>query len=97
MMLRDIGVDVSLTLMGKKQVEKSFMVKNITLENVGGSDGTSVGGLIKTVVSEVLTKATAGGMGLPGIDVDAEIDKLKDEGTDKLEEAAKDQLKKLGL
>ncbi|MCP4675250.1 MAG: hypothetical protein GY854_07035, partial [Deltaproteobacteria bacterium] len=89
--LRDIGVDASLTLMGKKQVDKSFTVENITLENVGGGEGTSVGGLIKTVVTEVLTKATSGGLGIPGIDVDAEIDKLKEEGTDKLEEAAKDQ------
>ena len=96
-MLRDIGVDASLTLLGQKRGEKSFTVDNIMLENVGGADGTSVGGLIKTVVSEVLTKATAGGMGFSGIDIDGQIDKLKEEGTGKLEEAAKDKLKGLGL
>lgn len=96
-MLRDIGVDVSLTLMGQKQADKSFTVENITLENVGGTDGTSVGGLIKTIVTEVLTKTTAGGKGLLGVDIDAQIDKLKEEGTTKLEDAAKDKLKDLGL
>ena len=96
-MLRDIGVDVSLTLMGQKQADKSFTVENITLENVGGTDGTTVGGLIKTIVTEVLTKTTAGGKGLLGVDIDAQIDKLKEEGTTKLEDAAKDKLKDLGL
>jgi uncharacterized protein involved in outer membrane biogenesis len=96
-MLRDIGVEVSLTLMGQKQALKSFTVENIILENVGGTDGTSVGGLIKTVVTEILTKTTAGSKGLMGVDIDAQIDKLKDEGTTKLEEAAKDKLKGLGL
>jgi len=96
-MLRDIGVDASLTLLGKKQAEKSFTVDNITLENVGGAEGTTVAGVIKTVVTAVLTKATAGGKGIIGVNVDAELNKLKEEGKDKLEEAAKDQLKKIGL
>ena len=53
--------------------------------------------MIKTVVTEVLTKATAGGQGLSGIDFGSQIDKLKEEGTTKLEDAAKDKLKGLGL
>ncbi len=96
-MLRDIGVDLSATVMGKKLADKSFTVENFSLENVGGSDGTSAAGLIKTVVIEIVTKSTAGGKGLLGVDVDAEVDKLKAEGTQKLEEAAKDKLKGLGL
>ncbi len=97
LMLRDIGVDLSLSLLGKKQADKSFTVENITLTNVGGAEGTTVGGLIKTVVSEVLSKATVGGQGLPGIDVDAKVDELKSEATEKLEDAAKSKLKDLGL
>jgi uncharacterized protein involved in outer membrane biogenesis len=96
-MLRDIRVSAALTVMGKKQAEKSFTVENITLENVGGADGTTVGGLIKTVVTELLSKATVGGRGLLGFDVNAELDKLKDDGTSKLEEAARKKLKALGL
>jgi hypothetical protein len=97
LMLRDIGVDVSLTVMGNKQLDKSFTVEDFTLENVGGSDGTSVAGLIKTVVTEVLTRATAGGQGLMGVDFDAQIDNLKKQGSDKLQDAAKEKLKGLGL
>lgn len=97
LILRNIGVDASLTLMGKKQAEKSFVVENITLENVGGSDGTTVAGLIKTIVTKVLAKATSNGQGLLGIDFDAKVGKLKDEGVKKLEDAAKDKLKKLGF
>lgn len=95
--LRDIGVDLSATVMGKKLADKSFTVENFSLENVGGSGGTSVAGLIKIVVTEIVTKSTTGGKGLLGVDVDAEINKLKDEGTHKLEEAAKDKLKGIGL
>ncbi len=90
-------VDAVLTLLGQKRGEKSFTVENITLNNVGGADGTSVGGLIKTIVTEVLAKSTGGGKGLLGLDFEAEAGKLKEEGTKKLEDAAKDQLKGLGL
>lgn len=97
LMLRDIGVEASLTLMGKEQVDKSFTIDDITLENVGGTDGTSVGGLIKTVVSSVLSKATSDGNIMGGFDVQGKVDSLKEEGKEKLEDAAKDQLKKIGL
>lgn len=94
--LRDIGADLSLSLMGKVSEKKSFTLKDFTIENIGGTDGTTTSGIIKQVMSELLTRAGKEGA-LSGLDIDGQLNKLKEEGTEKLEGAAKDKLKNLGL
>jgi len=94
--LRDIGADLSLSLMGKVSEKKSFVLDDFTLKDVGGADGTTTSGLIKTVIGELLTRVGKSGP-LKGLDLDSQVDKLKDEGTKKIEETAKDKLKGLGL
>lgn len=94
--LRDIGADLSLSLMGKVNEQKSFVLDDFTIENIGGIEGTTTSGLIKRVMSELLTRVGKSGT-LSGLDIDGQLNKLKDEGTEKLEDAAKDKLKDLGL
>lgn len=94
--LRDIGADFSLSLMGKVSENRSFVLDDFTIDNIGGATGTTTSGIIKRVMSELLTRAGKEGA-LSGLDIDRQFNKLKEEGTEKLEGATKDKLKNLGL
>jgi hypothetical protein len=61
--VQNISVAGSLTLLGKKQYEKSFDVNGFAMQNVGGADGSSLGQIIAAVVKEILSKTAAAGSG----------------------------------
>lgn len=92
--LRDIGVDATATIMGKKQFEKSLSLDNFTMNNIGGASGTTISGAIATILREVLSRTSSVGASRLGITIDTQ--KLKDEATKKIESEVKDQLKNIG-
>ncbi len=93
--VRDIGVDASLVLLGK-QYQKSFSVDNITLTDVGGETGGTVGQITARILKAVLTKAVSSGKGyLPG-DFGNVLSGGVDEAKSKIESEVKDKLKDLG-
>ncbi|MCK5126248.1 MAG: hypothetical protein KAR42_08320 [candidate division Zixibacteria bacterium] len=90
--IRDIGIDATATFMGKKQLDKSFVVDNFTMNDIGGDSGATIAEVTSKVLKEILTRASAAGTSQLGIDVD----KLKEEAKDKVESEVKSQLKGLG-
>ena len=93
--IRDIEVNASLSLLGKAQYDKSLKVDNITLNNVGGSDGASIGEVTARIFKEVIGKASAKVTGsFP--DFGQKLDELKNDARDKVETEAKEKLDNLG-
>lgn len=96
--LRDISVSAALTIAGKQQYEGSYSLENFTLENVGGSDGATIGEVAGRVVRAVLTRAATQG-DLPGQLSEnleglgrSKIEEVKSEVTDKIKGVGKDLL-----
>ncbi len=61
--VQNISVDGSLTLLGKKQYDKTFDVNGFAMQNVGGENGSSLGQVMALVVKEILSKTAAAGGG----------------------------------
>ncbi len=91
--ISDIGVDAKANIMGK-QLDKSFVVDNFTMSNIGGDKGATIAEVTSKVLKEILSRASTAGTAQFGIDVN--VDNLKEEAKDKLESEAKEQLDKLG-
>ncbi len=91
--VRDIAVSASLTLMGKKQLDKEFSLDAFTLKNVGGDNGATIAEITSTVMKAMIKKASSSAQSL-GFNVD--IDQLKQEAKEKIEEEAAKQLKEIG-
>lgn len=59
--VQHISVDGSLTVLGKEQYKRSFLIDGFTMQNVGGKDGASLGQIMASVVKEILSRAAAAG------------------------------------
>lgn len=96
LILRNIGAKATLTVLGKKQVEQSYTVENITLHDVGGENGATIGQITAHVLKTVLSRAVLAAKGkLPGNFGDMFNEGVK-ENLQNLESEAKDKLKDLG-
>lgn len=90
--IRDINANASLTALGKEQTQKSFAVNNITLHNVGGSDGANPSEVIATVMKELIEKSVVKGQALlPG-----DFGDLKEGAIEKAKDAVTDAVKDVG-
>ena len=98
--VRDVTVEATLELMGKKQFEKSYTLDNFEIGNVGSNSGATIGQVSATLVRAVLSRALdkagselPGGFGRPIQEQFKEkLDEAKDEAVDKLKDAGKSLL-----
>ncbi|MDF1545456.1 MAG: hypothetical protein P1R58_10170 [bacterium] len=91
--VRDVGVAISVNLMGKKQLDKEFTLDAFTLRNVGGDNGATVKEITSTVMKAIITRASKSAQSF-GLNVD--VDQLKQEAKEKVVDEASKQLKELG-
>ncbi len=93
--IRNIAVNAMLELVGKKYQE-SFSVDNITLTNVGGESGSTIGQITAQVFRAILTRSVTSGKGhLPG-DFGDVLSGAKEEAKSKIESEVKNKLEELG-
>lgn len=83
--IRDISVEGSITLLNQKPVSKSLSITELTLTNVGGDDGLTLGELASEVISKIISRA-----------VNELKDELPDEIGKQLENLDKGGLEKAG-
>jgi hypothetical protein len=96
LVIRDVSAKASLTLMGKKQFDGSYKIDDITLTNVGGSDGATIAQLTAIVLNNVLIRSVgAAKRNLPG-GFGTAIEEGAKENLQKLKSEAKDKIKDLG-
>jgi hypothetical protein len=82
--------------MGKKQFDGSYKIDDITLTNVGGSDGATIAQLTAIVLNNVLIRSVgAAKRNLPG-GFGTAIEEGAKENLQKLKSEAKDKIKDLG-
>ena len=93
--LRDINVNGSLSLLGKKN-EKTFKLDNFSLRNIGGDNGATMSQVTALVVKTLISKALAAGGGQLPEGFGVNLDELKDQGMEKIKEEATNKLKDLG-
>ncbi|SYZ74769.1 conserved hypothetical protein [Candidatus Zixiibacteriota bacterium] len=93
--LRDISVNGSLSLLGKK-AEKSFKLDNFTLRDIGSDNGAKISEITATVVKTLVSKALASGSGLLPDGFGKDLSSLKDQGIEEIKTEATDKLKDLG-
>lgn len=94
--VRNISVDGSLTLLGKKQYEKSFAVKGFVMENVGGQNGSSLRQIIALVVQEILAKTAAAGSGQLSGKLGESLSQVKNNALQQLNSEVKSKIEDLG-
>ncbi len=93
--LRDINVNGSLDLLGKK-VEKSFTLDNFQLRDVGGDSGAKIGEVAATMIKTLISKALAKGNGLLPEGFGKDISNLKEQGIEEVKNEATKKLKDVG-
>ena len=94
--VRDITVAAAMTLMGKKQLDKTFTVDNLALKNVGGDSGATIAEITATVVKTLIKRATSSGQGLLPEGFNVNVNQLKQDVQNKVEDEATNQLKDIG-
>ncbi|MFH2037142.1 MAG: hypothetical protein ABIJ45_12120 [Candidatus Zixiibacteriota bacterium] len=93
---RDIEVSASLTAMGKQLYDKSFKIENISLSNIGGSTGASVGEITAILIRRLIKEALSQGKDILPDGFDLNLKNAVDDTIENLESDAKDKLKDLG-
>ena len=96
LMLRDIGVDASLTVAGKEQFQKSYTVSDITLNDVGSDGGASIGQITARVVQAVLKKSAASGRGVLPSDFNDALNRIVDQSSESIKEKVTDKVEEVG-
>lgn len=93
--VRDIEVEAKLDLMGK-QLQKTYTVDNISLENIGGNDGATISEITTKLLKTLISKATVSGKSAFPELFNVDFNKLKDEKIDEVKSDAIDKVKDLG-
>lgn len=93
--LRDIQVSGTLNALGQK-FEKAFTVEDFTLRDIGGDHGATVSQIAAKVVQAVVSKALTAGKGVLPEGFGQSLSDLKDQGLQKIQTEAADELKELG-
>ncbi len=93
--LRDINVNGSLTLLGKKN-EKSFKINDFTISDVGSDNGAKISQVTATIVKSLISRAVASGSGILPAGFGQNLDELKNQGVDEVKKEAENKLKDLG-
>ncbi len=96
LMLRDIGVDASLTVEGNEQYQKSYTVSDITLTDVGSDGGASIGQITAQVVRAVLQKSAASGRGVLPEEFNAPLNRIADQSKESIKEKVTDKIEDVG-
>lgn len=94
--IRDIKVDAVLSLPGDNQYEKTFVVENISMENIGGADGGSVAEITAEVLRAILAKATTAGNGLLPEGFGKDIGQALSDSLEQIEFEVTDKVKEIG-
>lgn len=95
--IRDINVSANLNLLNQKEYHQDFAIDNITLTNVGGDNGATLGQVAGKIMQKVLARAVAEGSNrLPG-EFGKYLGGSVDETLQNLGSDVKDKLKDLGL
>lgn len=94
--VQHISVAGSLTVLGKKQYEKSFLIDGFTMQNVGGKDGASLGQIMARVVKEILSRAAAAGSGQLSGKLGESLRQAKDNVMKQVDSEAKSKIEDLG-
>ncbi len=94
--IRNISVAASLTLLGKEQYSKTFTVENISLQNIGGDNGATIGDITARVLKAVISKAAVTGQNLLPGGFGQNLDQLKDKTVQEVESKVSEDLKKVG-
>ncbi len=94
--LRNIKVDGTLVLMGKTQYQKSYVLQDFSLNNVGGDNGATIARVTATVFGALLKRAAAAsGNELPG-KLGEMLGSMDTRAIEKAGEEVGDKLKDLG-
>jgi len=94
--VRNISVDASLKFMNSVNVNKSFTIEDITLNNVGGNDGATVGEIASIILQEISKKAVIKGKGQLSDQFGKGMKKLEDSALDKTGSDAVEKVKGIG-
>lgn len=89
---RELTLNTAITIMGKKQHEGSTTIDGFELNNIGGDDGLTVSQLSAFVVKTLVNKSLSSGK-FPA-NLSDQVDKLKEEGKELLEDGLNKLLKK---
>jgi len=91
--IRDIEVGAVLNLLGQKKFEKTFVVDNITLKNIGGNNGASLEKVTAEVMQAIISKAaTVGQNNFPDL-FKANVSQMAEDKLEEVKSEAKDKLK----
>lgn len=55
--IKDVSVTASISILNQKTYTKSITIKDITLRNVGGDDGATIGKLTVSIVRKIISEA----------------------------------------
>ena len=88
-------VDAKLDVLGQ-QINKSFAVSNINLENIGGAEGISISELTNTLFKSLMSKASSSGKSAFPELYNVDINQIKDEKIDEVKTDISDKVKDLG-
>lgn len=55
--IKDVTVTASISILNQKTITKSITIKDISLINVGGDDGATIGELTVTIISKILAES----------------------------------------
>lgn len=94
--VRNIAVDASLKILNQVNVEKSFTIEDITLTNVGGGKGATIGEVASIIFQEIMKKAVIKGRGQLSDQFGKGVDKLEKGVIDKVGEETVEKVKDLG-
>jgi len=94
--IHDVSVDAALTLPGDNHYDKSFTLDDITLENIGGADGGSIGEITAEIIREIISRAkTMGKNQLPDM-FGEKLNNLLKENMPEIEKNVTDKIKDIG-
>jgi hypothetical protein len=94
--VQNVSVDGSLTLLGRKEYEKSFAIKGFSIQNVGGENGSSLKQIMALVIEKILSKSATAASGQLSGKLGESLSQAKANVMNQVESEAKNQIEDLG-
>jgi len=94
--VQNISVDGSLTLLGKKEYQKSFDIDGFTMRNVGGENGSSLKQIMALVMNEILSKSASAASGQLSGKLGESLNQAKANVLNQVDSEVKNQIEDLG-
>jgi uncharacterized protein involved in outer membrane biogenesis len=94
--IKDINVDMDVSLLGKKQIDKTFTVDNISMNNIGNGKSMSASELTAYITETLIKKTASSGHGFSLDNLKSSAADALNENLDDVKKDAEDKLKDIG-